>query len=308
ARRRPGVTIAIDETVTRQDVASLAAIFGQVSGRPTADLTIPEPNLNLPALFARGSEYLKAGVFNSHHAEHEMLRYLKRLEDKDVALNRSMIPLGSCTMKLNATAEMIPISYPGFANVHPFAPADQTKGYATLTSRLASWLCEITGFAAVSLQPNAGAAGEYAGLLAIRAYHESRGQSQRDVCLIPTSAHGTNPASAAMAGLRVVPVACDKQGNVDLTDLRAKADQHAKSLAALMVTYPSTHGVFEEGIKEICKVVHDHGGQVYVDGANLNAQVGLTSPGSIGADVCHLNLHKTFCLSSGTPVALADGV
>jgi glycine dehydrogenase len=295
-----GVAVAMDETVTREDLHALVAVVARAGGALTTCRMVTSSEANyVPAPLTRTTEYLKQGAFTSHFAEHEMLRYLKRLEDRDVALNRSMIPLGSCTMKLNATAEMIPVSYPGFANVHPFAPADQAKGYATLTSRLESWLCAITGFAAVSLQPNAGSAGEYAGLLCIRAYHESRGQAHRDVCLIPTSAHGTNPASATMAGLRVVPVACDRQGNIDLTDLRAKADQHAKSLAALMVTYPSTHGVFEEGIKEICKIVHDHGGQVYVDGANLNAQVGLTSPGSIGGDVCHLNLHKTFCIPHG---------
>ncbi|MDT8265120.1 aminotransferase class V-fold PLP-dependent enzyme, partial [Roseomonas sp. DSM 102946] len=226
-------------------------------------------------------------------------RYLKSLEDRDVALNRSMIPLGSCTMKLNATAEMMAITLPGFSNVHPFAPAEQVPGYLTLVRRLESWLCTVTGFAAVSLQPNAGSQGEYAGLLAIRAWHHARGDQQRNVCLIPSSAHGTNPASAAMAGMRVVVVRCDNDGNVDLDDLRAKAEEHAAHLAALMITYPSTHGVFEEGIREICALIHRHGGQVYMDGANMNAQVGLTSPASIGADVCHLNLHKTFCIPHG---------
>jgi glycine dehydrogenase len=221
------------------------------------------------------------------------------LEDKDIALNRSMIPLGSCTMKLNAAAEMIPITLPGFSDIHPFAPPDQTLGYAELIARLTEWLKAITGFAAVTLQPNAGSQGEYSGLLAIRAYHDARGEAHRTICLIPSSAHGTNPASAAMAGLQVVVVGCDRDGNIDVADLRAKADQHGDRLAALMVTYPSTHGVFEAAIREICEIVHAHGGQVYMDGANLNAQVGLTSPAAIGADVCHLNLHKTFCIPHG---------
>src|SRR5690606_5765434 len=224
---------------------------------------------------------------------------IRRLEAKDLSLCHSMISLGSCTMKLNATSEMFPISWPEFSRLHPFAPAEQTRGYQKLFKDLETWLCEITGFAAVSLQPNAGSQGEYAGLLAIRAYHESRGDTQRNVCLIPTSAHGTNPASAAMCGMQVVPVACDANGNIDVTDLKAKAAQHADKLAALMVTYPSTHGVFETSIKDICATIHAHGGQVYMDGANMNAQVGLTSPGFIGADVCHLNLHKTFAIPHG---------
>jgi glycine dehydrogenase len=285
-----GVAIALDETVTRDDLAALASVLG-------ADLS--GAVASIPAPLVRGSAFLQGAVFNQHHAEHEMLRYLKRLEDKDVALNRSMIPLGSCTMKLNATAEMIPITLPGFADMHPFAPADQTEGFLAVIRRLESWLCAATGFAAISLQPNAGSQGEYAGLLVLRAYHESRGEGHRDVCLIPSSAHGTNPASAAMAGLKVVVVACDKEGNVDLADLRAKAEKHAANLAALMITYPSTHGVFEGAIRDICAVVHEHGGQVYMDGANMNAQVGLTSPAAIGADVCHLNLHKTFCIPHG---------
>jgi glycine dehydrogenase len=285
-----GVGIALDETVTRGDLEALAGLLG-------ADLE--GAVASIPAEVLRGSGFLAQSAFNQHHAEHEMLRYLKRLEDKDIALNRSMIPLGSCTMKLNATAEMIAITLPGFADIHPFAPADQTVGYLTLIRRLENWLCAATGFAAVSLQPNAGSQGEYAGLLVIRAWHESRGEQHRDVCLIPSSAHGTNPASAAMAGLKVVVVGCDRDGNVDLSDLRAKAEKHADRLAALMITYPSTHGVFEGGIRDICAVIHDHGGQVYMDGANMNAQVGLTSPASIGADVCHLNLHKTFCIPHG---------
>ncbi len=287
----PGaVAIALDETVTRGDLEALAAVLGGELADTTG---------GVPVSMARRSAFLQQSVFGHYHAEHEMLRYLKRLEDKDIALNRSMIPLGSCTMKLNATAEMIPITLPGFADMHPFAPADQTEGFTTLIQRLADWLREATGFAAVSLQPNAGSQGEYAGLLAIRAYQEAQGQAHRDICLIPSSAHGTNPASAAMAGLRVVVVDCDKDGNVDLADLRAKAAMHADKLAALMVTYPSTHGVFEGAIRDICAVVHDAGGQVYMDGANMNAQVGLTSPALIGADVCHLNLHKTFCIPHG---------
>ena len=285
-----GVSIALDETVTRDELTRLAAVLGG---------SVDETAAGLPVALMRNTPFLTEPVFHAHHAEHAMLRYLKRLEDKDVALNRSMIPLGSCTMKLNATAEMIPITLPGFADVHPFAPASQTQGYVELTTRLSAWLCGITGFAAVSLQPNAGSQGEYAGLLAIRGYHQSRGQGHRDVCLIPSSAHGTNPASAVMAGYRVVVVVCDKAGNIDLADLAAKAEQHADRLAALMVTYPSTHGVFEDGIRVICETIHGRGGQVYMDGANMNAQVGLTSPARIGADVCHLNLHKTFCIPHG---------
>jgi glycine dehydrogenase len=285
-----GVAIALDETVTRDDLNALAALLG-------ADLQ--GAVASIPPATLRGTPFLQGAAFNQHHAEHEMLRYLKRLEDKDIALTRSMIPLGSCTMKLNATAEMIAITLPGFADIHPFAPPSQTTGYLTLIHRLQDWLCAATGFAAVSLQPNAGSQGEYAGLLVIRAWHESRGEQHRDVCLIPSSAHGTNPASAAMAGLKVVVVGCDRDGNVDLADLRAKAAKHADRLAALMITYPSTHGVFEAAIRDICAVIHDHGGQVYMDGANMNAQVGLTSPAAIGADVCHLNLHKTFCIPHG---------
>ena len=248
---------------------------------------------------SRTSKFLQHPVFNRYHSETEMLRYIKRLESRDLSLTASMIPLGSCTMKLNAAAEMFPVSWPEFAKIHPFAPLNQTRGYQTLFQNLENWLAEITGFAGISLQPNAGSQGEYAGLLVIRAYHASRGEAHRNVCLIPTSAHGTNPASAAMAGMKIVAVACDDKGNIELADLRAKAEANKNELACLMVTYPSTHGVFEETIREICEIVHANGGQVYMDGANMNAQVGLTSPGFIGADVCHLNLHKTFCIPHG---------
>ena len=285
-----GVGIALDETVTREELVRLAGLFGTA---------VQDASPGIPSILLRTDAILRQAVFNAHHAEHAMLRYLKHLEDRDIALNRSMIPLGSCTMKLNATAEMIPVTLPRFSDIHPFAPADQTEGYKILIDRLAEWLRVATGFAAVSLQPNAGSQGEYAGLLAIRAWHASRGEGQRDICLIPSSAHGTNPASAAMAGFRVVVVSCDRDGNVDLADLTTKASQYGDKLAALMITFPSTHGVFEAAIRDICRVVHDHGGQVYMDGANMNAQVGLTSPGTIGADVCHLNLHKTFCIPHG---------
>ena len=285
-----GAGIALDETVTRADLARLAEVLG-------ADLS--GASASIPPELLRGTPFLEQAVFAEHRCEHSMLRYLKRLEDKDLALNRGMIPLGSCTMKLNASAEMMPISWPDFADIHPFAPAEQTEGYAALIARLGEWLRATTGFAAVSLQPNAGSQGEYAGLLAIRAYHAARGQGARDVCLIPASAHGTNPASATMAGLRVVVVGCDRAGNIDLGDLRSKAELHAERLAALMLTYPSTHGVFEAEVREMCAIVHEHGGQVYMDGANMNAQLGLTSPAAIGADVCHLNLHKTFCIPHG---------
>ena len=294
--------ITLDETATREEVETLLGLFGEGASAPVpksaADLKtgglVPYPSPH-----ARQSEFLTAAVFNRHHTEHEMLRYIKRLEAKDLSLCHSMISLGSCTMKLNAASEMFPVSWPEFSRIHPFAPADQTRGYRKLFGDLEKWLAEITGFAAVSLQPNAGSQGEYAGLLAIRAFQQSRSEGHRNVCLIPTSAHGTNPASASMSGFRVVPVACDDQGNIDVADLTAKAEAHNRDLAALMVTYPSTHGVFENGIKDICAQIHRHGGQVYMDGANLNAQVGLTSPGAIGADVCHLNLHKTFCIPHG---------
>jgi glycine dehydrogenase len=258
-----------------------------------------ESGAGIPAALARSSDFLTHPVFNRYHSEHEMLRYLRRLADKDLALDRTMIPLGSCTMKLNATAEMIPVTWPEFGSMHPFAPADQAVGYRELVTSLERMLVEATGYAAVSLQPNAGSQGEYAGLLIIHAYHASRGEGHRNVCLIPSSAHGTNPASAQMAGMQVVVVACDENGNVDLDDLKAKAERHSRKLAAIMVTYPSTHGVFEAGIREICDIVHTHGGQVYVDGANMNAMVGLCAPGQFGADVSHLNLHKSFCIPHG---------
>ncbi|HEV7263965.1 MAG TPA: aminomethyl-transferring glycine dehydrogenase [Falsiroseomonas sp.] len=294
-----GVGIALDETVTRRDLAQLVAAIAETMHAQPPTLEAIRPEGGLPAALMRDSVFCTAKVFSAHHAEHAMLRYLKGLEDKDVALNRSMIPLGSCTMKLNATAEMIPVTFPGFGAIHPFVPVDQAEGYIEMIRRLEAWLATITGFAAVSLQPNAGSQGEYAGLLTIRAYHRARGEGDRDVCLIPSSAHGTNPASAVMAGMKVVVVGCDRDGNVDLADLKAKAEQHAQKLAALMITYPSTHGVFETEIRQICEMIHAKGGQVYMDGANMNAQVGLTSPGAIGADVCHLNLHKTFCIPHG---------
>ena len=286
------VGVALDETTTDDIVSAVCDAFGvRVAPAPA-----PTP---ITGVLGRTSSYLTHPTFHQHRSETEMLRYLRRLADMDLALDRTMIPLGSCTMKLNATSEMIPITWPEFARVHPFAPAEQTRGYTQLTSDLASWLAEITGYDAVSLQPNAGSQGEYAGLLAIRAYHQGRGEAARDVCLIPSSAHGTNAASAVMAGMRVVVVACDEGGNVDLADLEAKAEEHAADLAAVMVTYPSTHGVFEPGIVDLCRIVHEHGGQVYLDGANMNALVGVARPGSFGADVSHLNLHKTFCIPHG---------
>lgn len=285
-----GIGIALDETVTRSALEALAGLFGG---------TLAEAAVSIPAELERKSRFCAEEVFSAHHSEHAMLRYLKRLEDKDVALNRSMIPLGSCTMKLNAAVEMAAITWPEFASLHPFAPAAQTLGFKQLIDELAALLCEVTGFAAVSLQPNSGAQGEYAGLLAIRAYHEARGEGARDICLIPASAHGTNPASATMAGYKVVVTGCDKQGNVELADMQAKIAAYGPRIAALMITYPSTHGVFETAIRDIVQAVHEVGGQVYMDGANMNAQVGLTSPANIGADVCHLNLHKTFCIPHG---------
>jgi glycine dehydrogenase len=288
------VGISLDEATTLDEVKALVAIFGSAAVPAEAQAAG-----GFAAPHARTTPFLTAPVFSRYHTEHEMLRYIKRLEARDLTLCQSMISLGSCTMKLNAASELIPVSWPQFSGLHPFAPEEQTRGYRRMFRDLEAWLCEITGFAAMSLQPNAGSQGEYAGLLVIRAYHESRGEGARNVCLIPTSAHGTNPASAAMCGYRVVPVQCDAQGNVDLADLGAKAKEHAAHLAALMITYPSTHGVFESAIRDICSLVHGNGGQVYMDGANMNAQVGLTSPGHIGADVCHLNLHKTFCIPHG---------
>jgi glycine dehydrogenase len=292
------VLIALDERVTDHDLYRIVAPFEIYALQ--AYVTLDEQaEPKLAAKFLRQSAVLTQPVFNRYHSETEMMRYLRRLQDKDIALNRSMIPLGSCTMKLNAAAEMMPLSWPQVNGLHPFAPADQTRGYAALFAQLEAWLGECTGFAGVSLQPNAGSQGEYAGLLAIRRYHLAQGQVQRDVCLIPTSAHGTNPASAVMAGFKVVAVACDGEGNIDLEDLRRRLAEHAERVAALMVTYPSTHGVFEESIAMVCELAHEHGAQVYMDGANLNAQLGLTSPERIGADVCHLNLHKTFCIPHG---------
>src|SRR5213082_1482256 len=293
------VGISFDEATTNRDIEVLMSIFRGTHIRDFADDDLGKPPIRIPQFAIRNSDFLTHPIFNRHDTETEMLRYLKKLESRDLSLCHSMIPLGSCTMKLNATAEMFPISWPEFAKLHPFAPDSQTTGYIEMCQQLEKWLAEITGFAAVSLQPNAGSQGEYAGLLAIREYHASRNEAHRNICLIPTSAHGTNPASAVMAGFKVVSVACLKDGDVDLADLRAKADEHARDLAALMVTYPSTHGVFEPTIREICDIVHARGGQVYMDGANLNAQVGLCRPGDYGADVCHLNLHKTFCIPHG---------
>ena len=297
-RHKTGLSVTIDETTQLKDVQDLlevitgAALDYDIAAlAESAEISLSEP-------LARRSEFLTHPVFNRYHAEHEMLRYIKTLESRDLSLTHSMIPLGSCTMKLNASSEMLPLTLPGFSNVHPFAPQDQAKGYAELAKELSDALAEITGFSGVSLQPNSGAQGEYAGLLAIRGYHASR-QGERDICLIPVSAHGTNPASAVMVGMKVVVVACDEKGNVDLADLEKKADEHKDRLAALMITYPSTHGVFEEDVKRICEIVHERGGQVYMDGANMNAQVGLTRPADMGADVCHINLHKTFCIPHG---------
>ena len=290
------VGISLDEPTTLSEIDTLLHIFNgdQKPGFATSELQPVEV-----ALPRRTSPFLRNAVFNRYHSETDLLRYLRRLESKDLSLCQSMIPLGSCTMKLNATSELMPVSWPEFGKLHPFAPVSQAQGYQKMFQDLETWLAEITGFAAISLQPNSGSQGEYAGLLVIRAFQKSKGEAHRDVCLIPTSAHGTNPASAVLAGLRVAPVACDADGNIDMADLRAKIELYRSKLACLMVTYPSTHGVFETTIREICQLVHEAGGQVYMDGANLNAQVGLTSPGEVGADVCHLNLHKTFCIPHG---------
>ena len=290
-----GVSVTLDE---RSTVAEVEAVATAIASRPLV-AAIGQADAEWPEALRRSAPLLPYAVFGRYHAEHEMLRYMRSLEAKDLSLTTAMIPLGSCTMKLNASVEMMPLSWPEWGSIHPFAPVDQAKGYLKMMKELGDWLSEVTGFAATSLQPNAGSQGEYAGLLVIRAYHEARGEAHRKVCLIPVSAHGTNPASAVIAGFQVVTVACDAAGNVDVADLRAKAAQHAERLGALMITYPSTHGVFETAVREICEVVHGHGGQVYMDGANLNAQVGLSRPGDFGADVCHINLHKTFCIPHG---------
>lgn len=297
------IGISVDETTTFELITHLLQVFAKAKGK---DLNAAEvkafeqkAQAGIPVSVARNTPYLEHPVFNAYHSEHEMLRYIKRLESKDLSLAHSMISLGSCTMKLNATSEMIPVTMPEFGNIHPFAPKSQAQGYAKIFRELEAWLNEITGFAATSLQPNSGAQGEYAGLMVIREYLKSKNQDHRNVCVIPSSAHGTNPASAVMAGMKVVVTACDETGAVDFNDLKAKVEQHKDQLAALMVTYPSTHGVFDENIREVCELVHQNGGQVYMDGANMNAQVGLTSPRNIGADVCHLNLHKTFCIPHG---------
>lgn len=294
------ITISLDETTTRDDLALLWGMFAK-HGQALPSVAALEGGVEslVPAALRRSSGFLSHPVFNTHHSETGMLRYIRMLSDKDLALDRSMIPLGSCTMKLNATSEMIPITWPEFANIHPFAPADQRTGYAELDEQLRAWLCAATGYAGISLQPNAGSQGEYAGLLVIKAYHEAKGQGHRNICLIPSSAHGTNPASAMMVGMTVVVTKCDDNGNVDMDDLKAKCEQHSANLAAVMITYPSTHGVFEMQVKELCALVHSHGGRVYVDGANMNALVGTAAPGEFGGDVSHLNLHKTFCIPHG---------
>lgn len=294
------VAVSFDETTTLEDVDKLLKVFaGNKSVNFTADSLAPEVQVAIPKAFIRESAYLTHPIFNMYHTEHELLRYLHRLQAKDLSLCHSMIPLGSCTMKLNATVEMMPVTWPSFSDMHPFAPQDQAAGYQEMFKDLGELLCDITGFDSFSLQPNAGAAGEYAGLMVIRAYHQARGEGHRNVCIIPVSAHGTNPASAAMCGMKIVSVGTDAKGNINIEELKKASEMHKENLSALMVTYPSTHGVYEEGIDTICKIIHENGGQVYMDGANMNAQVGLTSPGYIGADVCHLNLHKTFCIPHG---------
>jgi glycine dehydrogenase len=296
----PGnVQISLDETTLPQDIDQIVNVFAEAKGTKATNPELASTVLQIPSALQRSSEYMTHPVFQNYQTESKMMRYIKRLENKDLSLMHSMIALGSCTMKLNAATELIPVSWPEFANLHPFAPIDQAAGYKKIFLELEKWLSEITGFAACSLQPNSGAQGEYSGLLTIRAYHLANGDSQRKIVLIPSSAHGTNPASAVMAGMKVVVVKCDDQGNIDLEDLKAKAEKHSNELAGLMVTYPSTHGVFETAIKDICDLIHEHGGKVYMDGANMNAQVGLTSPGAIHADVCHLNLHKTFAIPHG---------
>ncbi|MFZ2295329.1 MAG: aminomethyl-transferring glycine dehydrogenase, partial [Polaromonas sp.] len=292
--------VSLDETTSRSDIELLWSFFAQ-AGQALPVVSAFEKGIDnlIPADLRRSSDFLTHPVFNTHHSETGMLRYIRMLGDKDLALDRSMIPLGSCTMKLNATSEMIPITWPEFANIHPFAPHDQLQGYAELDQQLRDWLCQATGYKGISLQPNAGSQGEYAGLLVIKAFLEAHGQGHRNICLIPSSAHGTNPASAQMAGMTVVVTACDAQGNVDMVDLKAKCEEHSANLACVMITYPSTHGVFETQVKELCQLVHSHGARVYVDGANMNALVGVAAPGEFGGDVSHLNLHKTFCIPHG---------
>jgi glycine dehydrogenase len=292
------VGVSIDETTGRKELQMLWTIFGG-QGELNIDAIDQSVSSSVPSSLIRNSAYLTHPTFNRYHSEHEMLRYLRSLADKDLALDRTMIPLGSCTMKLNATSEMLPVTWPSFSQIHPLAPETQWAGYAKLIEDTERMMCAATGYDAVSLQPNAGSQGEYAGLLVIRAYHESRGEGHRNICLIPSSAHGTNPASAQMAGMEVIVVNCDTNGNVDLVDLKNKAEEHSKNLAAIMITYPSTHGVFEEGVQELCEIIHHHGGQVYIDGANMNALVGTAAPGHFGGDVSHLNLHKTFCIPHG---------
>jgi glycine dehydrogenase len=293
------VSVSINETTTLSDLNLIVSIFAEVYSKKETPIQALNSNIRIPETAQRCSEFMTNVIFNSHHSETELMRYIKRLERKDLSLNFSMISLGSCTMKLNAAVEMLPLSWPNWGNIHPFAPLDQVEGYQTMLTKLEEQLTEITGFAGTSLQPNSGAQGEFAGLMVIRAYHESRGDTHRKICIIPSSAHGTNPASAVMAGMKVVVTKSSENGNIDVEDLREKATLHKDNLAALMVTYPSTHGVYESAIKEITQIIHDNGGQVYMDGANMNAQVGLTNPGNIGADVCHLNLHKTFAIPHG---------